>query len=130
MVDSKERKLVYLMDDMPLLSRMYSEVLGRHGYDSTIGQNADEALSVLTVTARKPVCIVLDVNVPGSMNGLELCRRLRADERYKRVGIVLLTANAGTEPEAWAAGCDAFFTKPCRLDSLVEVIDALSRAAD
>ena len=57
------RKLVYLLDDMPILSKLYSEVLERHGYTTAIVSSSDEALADLTKRPKKPACIVLDVNV-------------------------------------------------------------------
>ncbi len=119
-------KLVYLMDDMPILSRMYCEVLERAGYQTEIGLSADEAYTRLNATGKRPDLVILDVNVPGSMTGIELCHRLRSEAQFKRLPIVMLTANTQTEQEAWNAGCDAFFAKPCKLEALVEVVDALT----
>ena len=119
-------KLVYLMDDMPILSRMYCEVLERAGYVTEIGLNADDAYERLRGKGKRPDCVILDVNVPGTMTGIELCQRLRSETPFKRLPIVMLTANTQTEQDAWNAGCDAFFAKPCKLDALVEVVDALT----
>lgn len=122
------KKLVYLLDDMPILSKLYSEVLARHGYETTIVSSSDEAFNDLITRKKKPACLVLDVNVVGSMTGIELCRKLRQEPDYQRVPIIMLTANPSCEQDARDAGADAFFTKPCKLDAFVEVIDAVTAA--
>ncbi len=115
------------MDDMPILSKMYGEFLSRHGFQPEIGTSADQAYEHLHDGRLPPDVLILDVNVQGSMNGIELCRKLRQESRYQRLAIIILTANPSCEAEAWEAGCDAFFTKPCRLDELLETVDALTR---
>ncbi|MCC6811103.1 MAG: response regulator [Deltaproteobacteria bacterium] len=120
------KKLVFLLDDMPILSKLYSEVLARHGYDTAIVTSSDEAYSDLLKRPKKPACLVLDVNVMGSMTGIELCKKLRDEPDYQRVPIIMLTANPSCEEDARTAGADAFFTKPCKLDAFVEVIDAVT----
>src|SRR5687767_7576246 len=98
------KKLVYLLDDMPILSKLYSEVLARHGYETTIVSSSDDAYQDLTTRKKKPACLVLDVNVVGSMTGIELCRRLRKEPGYDRVPIIMLTANSSCEQDARDAG--------------------------
>ncbi len=120
------RKLVYLLDDMPILSKLYSEVLERHGYTTAIVTSSDAAYADLNRRPTKPACIVLDVNVSGSMTGIELCKKLRENEAFARIPIIVLTANPSLEADARKAGADAFFTKPCKLDAFVEAIDAMT----
>jgi len=64
--------------------------------------------------------IILDVQLP-DMNGFELCRALKKDERFRDVPVVLLSAKY-TEPadraEGLLTGADAFLSKPISLESL------------
>lgn len=122
------KKRILLLEDMPILARMNSEILQKNGYETEIMKTADEVLIRLTEPVAAPDVLLLDVNVPGSMNGLELLRRLRKDERYRRIGMIVLTAQASeaAEQEARSAGADAFFAKPYSVSAMLECVAALT----
>ncbi len=77
-----------------------------------------------------PDLILLDVNMPG-YDGVEVCRRLRADARFTHTPIVMLTAAA--RPEDVRRGLDAgateYLTKPFSPVRLLTLVDALSPGA-
>jgi len=77
-----------------------------------------------------PGLILLDVNMPGH-DGVEVCRRLRADARFARTPIVMLTA--ATRPEdvrrALDAGATEYLTKPFSPVRLLTLVDTLSAGA-
>ena len=125
-------KRVFLLEDMPILAKMNSDILRKNGYITEVRANSDDAWSMLSYEDVSYDCIILDVMVPGSMNGIELCKRLRADRRFDNAAIVVLTANASPQVEelARAAGCDAFFCKPYKVMQLLEVIRALASVRD
>jgi CheY-like chemotaxis protein len=58
------------------------------------------------------------------MDGLDLCRRLRADAAIRHVVVVVVTGG-GAEQDAIAAGCDAVIGKPCSRTSLVGAVQSL-----
>src|SRR5205085_582242 len=68
--------------------------------------------------------IVTGISVPGPFDGVELVRRLRANEPTRHKPILVLTASAfaPAERRADAAGCDAFLPKPCYPDKLLAEI--------
>lgn len=78
----------------------------------------------------RPELVLLDVNMPGH-DGIEVCRRLRADERFARTPIVLLTA--ATRPEDVRRGLDAgateYLTKPFSPVRLLTLVDTLAPGA-
>ncbi len=78
----------------------------------------------------RPELVLLDVNMPGH-DGIEVCRRLRADERFARTPIVLLTA--ATRPEDVRRGLDAgateYLTKPFSPVRLLALVDTLAPGA-
>lgn len=77
-----------------------------------------------------PELLLLDVNMPGH-DGVEVCRRLRADARFARTPIVMLTA--ATRPEdvrrGLEAGATEYLTKPFSPVRLLTLVDALSPGA-
>lgn len=81
------------------------------GYSVRTSETAEQALEM--IKEDKPSIILLDLSMPGT-NGLELTRRLRADEATKDIAIVAITGRPGHFPKqkALEAGCDAYVLKP------------------
>jgi len=67
--------------------------------------------------------ILLDVMMPG-MDGFSVLRRIRADEQYREVPVIMLTAKAGENDhvKAYRDGADAYLTKPFGVDDLDDTI--------
>jgi two-component system cell cycle response regulator DivK len=99
---------------------MYEEYLRARGFKPLVTDNGDEALR----RAAEADVIVTGVRLSGTLDGIEVVRRLRQDDRTKEKPIVVLTATtfAADRERAVAAGCDAFVLKPCLPDTLVETI--------
>lgn len=99
---------------------MYAEYLR---YERFATLEAGTTAEALLLASRADV-VVTGISVPGPFDGLQLIRRLRADERSSAKPIIVLTASAHERErgEAQRAGCDAFLLKPCRPDRLVEEI--------
>jgi two-component system chemotaxis response regulator CheY len=85
-----------------------------------------EALALARDT--QPALVFLDVEMP-RMDGIDTCRRLRADPATSETTIVMLTAAHGesTERRAEEAGADLFLTKPFSPLELLRLVDGLSR---
>jgi CheY-like chemotaxis protein len=84
-----------------------------------------EALEIALRT--RPTIVFLDVDMP-QMDGIETCRRMRADPVTSRATIVMLTAAHGDHVERLAeeAGADLFLTKPFSPLDLLRLVDRLS----
>jgi CheY-like chemotaxis protein len=84
-----------------------------------------EALEIALRT--RPTIVFLDVDMP-QMDGIDTCRRLRADPATSRATIVMLTAAHGDHVERLAeeAGADLFLTKPFSPLDLLRLVDSLS----
>ena len=67
--------------------------------------------------------ILLDVMMPG-MDGFSVLRRIRADEQYREVPVIMLTAKAGENDhaKAYRDGADAYLTKPFGVDDLDDTL--------
>jgi CheY-like chemotaxis protein len=83
-----------------------------------------EALDVARTT--RPTLVFLDVDMP-RLDGIEACRRLRAEDTSGGLTIVMLTAALGdtVESDAEAAGADLFLTKPFSPLDLLRLVDQL-----
>jgi CheY-like chemotaxis protein len=116
-----ERPLVLLVDDYSDAREMYSEYLKFSGFDVVEATNGVEALQ--RALDSSPDIILMDLSLP-VMDGWEATRRLKQDTRTARIPVVALTGHAlsGMFEGAKNAGCDAFVTKPCLPEDLVQQI--------
>ena len=103
---------------------MVSSRLVRAGYDVVTATRGDDALRL--VEENRPRLVLLDVEMPG-LDGVEVARRIRADEALAGTRIVLLTANSGESDIAagMAAGADAYLTKPFSPQDLQSQVEQL-----
>jgi CheY-like chemotaxis protein len=120
---------VLVIDDNPANAALITFLLKANGYDVRKAGDADEAVAILA--GFRPRLIMMDLQLPG-MDGLELTRRLKADDRTRDIVIVALTAYAmkGDEQRARAAGCDGYITKPIDTRTLPSVISEYIRKSD
>ena len=107
----EHKSTILIVDDDPTARRMLQALLSREGYDLALAANGPEALARLDELA--PDAILLDVMMPG-MDGFQVCRRLKADERWRHIPIILVTALATKEDlvRGLDAGADEFLSKP------------------
>ncbi len=105
---------------------MYSESLRSMGFHPTIAASGEEALRI--ASEAPPAVLVTDLRFKGKMDGVELARRLRENDRTKHVRIILLTgATFGDERQrAEASGCDRLLLKPCLPQQLASEIRRLA----
>ena len=124
------KPLVLVVDDYQDAREMYAEYLEFSGFRTAEARNGAEALE--KAFALTPDVILMDLSLP-VMDGWEATRRLRADARTHNIPIVALTGHAlsGHADGAKDAGCDAYVTKPCLPDALVQEVKRIldARAA-
>jgi len=100
-----------VVDDAEVNRTLTDIVLTDEGFDIHTVAGGEEALSLLR--SFHPDLMLVDIRMPG-MDGLELTRRVKQNERTRDVVVVALTACAaeGDEQKATATGCDGYITKP------------------
>lgn len=114
---------VLVVDDVQEVRELFAQFLRRAGMCVTQADGGRAALA--TVRDAKPDLIVSDLSMP-DMDGLELCRRIRADPSLSDVPILIVSGNAPTGDAAvWAAGCNAVLEKPCSRELLVAAAHTL-----
>src|SRR5690242_15981999 len=102
---------ILIVDDTPVNLKLTRILLAGEGYKVQTAASAEEALDLLR--GYHPRLILADIQLPG-MDGLEMTRRVKSDERTRDITVVALTAYAmkGDEERAREAGCDGYITKP------------------
>ena len=105
------RKKLLLVDDSPTVLLMERLLLQDEPYELLTASNGEEALELARTEA--PALILLDVLMP-QMDGLEVCRRLRADASTREVSILLVTMRGDAEQVrlSYESGCDGSIAKP------------------
>lgn len=113
--------MVLLVDDYPDAREMYREYLVFSGFDVAEASSGREAVD--KAAAIQPDIILMDLSLPG-MDGWEATRLLKGQPATEAIPVVALTGHAlaGHSEDARRAGCDAFITKPCLPDALVDAI--------
>ena len=118
-------KKVLTVDDSPSVRKMVEFSLKAKGYVMGAAGDGQEALEVM---ANDPFdAIILDVNMP-RMNGLEFLEKVKSDENYSSIPVIMLTTEGQDEDrdKAMALGATAYIVKPFKpsqlLDLLAEII--------
>ena len=103
---------ILIADDDPVSCRLLEKLLSKWGYQTITAHSGTEAWEVLQAE-HAPRLVLLDWMMPG-IDGLEICRRVRARSSQPYVYIMLLTANdrVGNLVEGLESGADDYLTKP------------------
>jgi len=119
-----DRPLVLVVEDDPETRRFLVTALTGAGLRTEEAHNGLQALEKAFATT--PDLVLADIAVPG-IDGIELCRRLRADARTHTVSILAITGydNRHYHDRAMQAGADRLLTKPCDFDTLLQAIREL-----
>lgn len=114
-------KKILIVDDNEDSRDLAAKVLRRSGYLVVLAVDGEDALA--KAFDEQPDLILMDRSLP-KIDGLEVTRRLKREERFKRVPIVALTAHAmsGDREKAFEAGCEGFISKPINVRTLSEQV--------
>ena len=123
--------LLYLVDDQPGMRSAIERYLSDRGFRCVSYSSGSEALNAMSRAHPPPDALVTDVRMPGSIDGLDLLRTVRADARLCAMPVVLLTAKglSADRIEGYDAGCSAYLAKPFEPEELVAVLRALTSNA-
>jgi DNA-binding response OmpR family regulator len=119
---------VLVADDDPLVLRSLQFVLKAAGFRVVVV--GDGAAALDQVHMEKPRVALLDVMMP-RMNGLDVCRAIKADEDLKDIRVFLVTARAMAQERdrGLQAGADDYITKPFSHRELAQKVRAAFEAA-
>jgi CheY-like chemotaxis protein len=110
--------LILVVEDDPETRRFYTDAFSRGGWTVEQAHNGLQALE--KALASPPDLILTDIAVPG-IDGIELCRRLRASEVTRAVPVLAITGYGDRRypDRATEAGANRVLTKPCDPDQLI-----------
>ena len=117
---------VLVVEDDAALAEVLLYNLGQAGYEVALARDGQDGLRQAQL--KLPDKIVLDLMLP-VINGLEVCRRLRADPATSGIGVLILTAKSEESDQVvgFSIGADDYVTKPFSVKVLMERIKSLLR---
>jgi len=118
-----EHRRILVVDDEAQITRVLRTSLSAQGYDLRVANNGETALEIMKDWT--PDLVITDLSMP-NMDGLELCRRLRATSR---VPIIVLSVRGEerTKVQALDVGADDYVTKPFGIQELLARVRAALR---
>ena len=124
-----KQKKILAVDDERHIVRLVQVNLERAGYQVISAFDGKEALK--KVESEKPDLIVLDVMMP-HMDGFEVLKRLKSDDKTKNIPVVMLTAKAQDADvfRGWASGVDCYLTKPFNPIELLTFVKRIVESYD
>jgi len=113
-------KKILIIEDYPATAKMVAEILEMEGFTATIAPNG--AIGLEKAMSEKPDLIFLDVMLP-EIDGLEVCRRLRATPQTQNTPIVMISVKSadGDIKLGLEKGANEYVTKPFDPFKLVDV---------
>jgi len=121
---TEKKKKILVVDDSQDMRVILSMRLRINGYEVIMAQDGQEGLDMAKKDA--PDLIILDLMLP-KIDGYEVCRMLKFDDKYKNIPVIILSALDQQEDreKAVGSGADSYFIKPFDLELLLNKIQSL-----
>jgi two-component system KDP operon response regulator KdpE len=115
-----DHKHILVVDDESQITRVLRTSLSSHGYDIRVANDGETALEIMKDWS--PDLVITDLAMP-NMDGLELCRRLRAKTQIPII-VLSVRGEERTKVKALDAGADDYVTKPFGMEELLARVRA------
>ena len=121
---TEHKRHILFVDDEEDIIKVLSRRLEIAGYTVSMAEDGEAALAKVRET--RPDLIILDVMIP-KLNGYEVCARLKQDDAYKKIPIIMFTAKGQTQEHLAGLmfGADAYISKACEFKVLLDQVEAL-----
>ncbi len=115
---NENRREILVVEDNPASLRFLTRILADHGY--RVRPATDGPLALQSAAAKAPDLIMLDVKMP-DMDGYEVCRRLKSDEKSRRVPVIFISAlnDLSEKVKGFQAGGVDYITKPFEAEEIL-----------
>ena len=122
------RGKLLIVEDQPDIRKLIRMTLEFEGYELLEADNGADGLH--QAQAARPAIVLLDVMMPGELDGYQVCERIKADANLAKTRVIMLTARGQQADieQGKKAGCDAYLTKPFSPLELIDTIDRLAPA--
>ena len=127
--EAEQLPRVLVVEDDPDVLRILTSLLASYPRASTVETAVDGYEALIKVGTFRPSLLILDVVMP-KLDGVEVCRRLRANPGTRHIKIVAITGRTDLVKEVLAAGADACLTKPFNFDRMDKELERFLPAAD
>ena len=119
---------ILIVDDEKDIVEFIQYNLEQEGFQVITAYNGREAIEIIK---EKPDLIVLDVMM-SDLSGYDVCKKIKADEKYKNIPILFLTAKSSEQDEVHGLdlGADDYITKPVSIKKLIARIKSNLRQSD
>ncbi|MGB4268837.1 MAG: response regulator transcription factor [Spirochaetota bacterium] len=119
---------IYVVDDEKDIREILKVNLQKNGYDVATFASAEEVIKQLAIT--KPDLLILDIMMSG-MDGLDLCKHIRASSTLKDIPVLFLSAKSAELDKVLGLelGADDYITKPFSIHELIARVKAILRRA-
>jgi len=110
---------ILAIEDDPIIRAAFNRVLQPEGYKLTLAENGVSGLQACILN--KPDLVLMDVHLPDG-NGIELCRKIKADPRVRHIPVFIITGEAVTvenRMEGFDSGADDYILKPFSPEELI-----------
>ncbi len=111
-----------IVDDHPLFRAGLEQIMEYEDHISIVGQSEDGAHAIEDMRRLSPDVVLLDVNLPGGMNGLQVARKIKSER--PNLPIIILTAHHDIEQivHAVSAGASSYCPKEIKPEDLIKII--------
>ena len=116
---------ILVVDDSPVARTIFGSILNKSGFAYEMAENGEKVFELLKAGNFEPSCILLDCLMPG-MSGFQVCQKLKGDERYRNIPVIMITGAGDKENVLMGlrAGADDYMVKPFDGDELIARIEA------
>lgn len=119
------RKTILIVEDRPEIRKLVKMAMRSRPFDLIEADSGEAGLEA--VATKHPDLVLLDVMMPGRLDGLRVCRAIKGNPELAAIPVVMVSALAQASDLALAreAGADDYLTKPFSVILLMETIDRL-----
>jgi two-component system cell cycle response regulator DivK len=118
--------MVLVVEDDHVSAKLFCEALEAHGYNVLQAKDGMEGWRM--ACEQRPDLILMDIRLPG-VSGLEVTKRLKADETLKSIPVIAMTAFAmdGDEERFLEGGCDAYISKSISVRDFLQTVEHFAK---
>lgn len=115
---------ILVVDDDLIQQLIVFKILKNTGLNFIFADNGVEALEM--AQRYSPDLVILDIILP-RMNGYEVCRRLKSDQKTQKLAVVICSNKKEECDRYWGIkqGADAYLSKPCNPEELIKLVNYL-----